>query len=316
MGLEKQGGGSESMRKLVKPVAPPKSAKSNFDMGFAALALGVVVVSAGGAMAAPSILSWVGGFSTPSVRPIETVVAGLDRDAAKAALAAEAFPDKHGSAFMTALADKFPDDHDRLLGSLADAAMRGGDRDELNLAVNTWLIDFGPRNLSALGRTGSKGFDQVLTIASDGLDLLEDTGGGACTLRSLEKLVSDPNALTDLAAYGTKAYDFNMKTYRTLIDLAAEGRDAPPPETTLQPQDERAVQNAFFSMLRDPQVISLMEMATSGRGGQEEMASKINVCALGRTVVVKLKGLPAGTKARLWANALQQAGVQGRLGRL
>jgi len=312
MGLEKQ----DSLRKLVKPVAPPKSAKSNLDMGFAALALGVVVVSAGGAMAAPSALSWVGSFSSPSVRPIETVVAGLDRDAAKTALAAEAFPDKHGRAFMSALADKFPEDHDRLLGNLADTALRGGDRNDLNLAVNKWLVDFGPRNLSAIGRTGAKGFDQVLTIASEALDFLEHAGDGGCTLRSLEKMVSDPKALTDMAAYGTKAYEFNMKTSRALIDLAAEGRNAPPPDTTMQPQDERAVQSAFFSMMRDPQILSLMEMATSGRGGQEEMASKVNICALGRTVVVKLKNLPAGTKSRLWANALQQAGMQGRLGRL
>lgn len=84
------------------------------DRKFIGLAAGVVFLSAGAAIAAPSLLSMVGGAN---VRPIEQVIAGLDRDAMRTALAHEAFPDESGRAFMTSLATHFPQQHGRLLDS-------------------------------------------------------------------------------------------------------------------------------------------------------------------------------------------------------
>jgi hypothetical protein len=97
------------------------------DRKFIALAAGVVVLAAGAAIAVPSAISLLGG----NVRPIEQVVAGLDRAGARTALAAEAFPDADGQAFMTSLAANLPREHSRLLDTLADTAMAGGDRDGL-----------------------------------------------------------------------------------------------------------------------------------------------------------------------------------------
>ena len=37
---------------------------------------------------------------------------------------------------------------------------------------------------------------------------------------------------------------------------------------------------------------------------QDDLAKNINVCQLARTLVIKLEGLPAGTKSRLFATAL------------
>src|SRR5882672_9981986 len=111
---------------LMAPAAKP-AVNLNLDKGFIALALGVIVLSAGGAIAAPSLFSWVAErFSGGPVRPIETVLAGLIRDQAKVAPEREAFPDQEGRAFMANLAAKFPADHDRLLNDLADRALRGG----------------------------------------------------------------------------------------------------------------------------------------------------------------------------------------------
>lgn len=301
----------------VRPVLVAPSAKPafnfNLDKGFIALALGVIVLSAGGAIAAPSLFSWVAGsFSGGPARPIGTVVAGLTQDQVKAALAREAFPDQEGRAFMASLAANFPEDHDRLLNDLANKALQGGNREDLMLAVGRWLADFAPRNLPAIGRTGAEGFDQALAIASDGLDLLQMAGKGRCNVESLQRLANNPGDAANLGAYGSPGYKIAMRASRVMVDLAAGGRNARPAETTLKPEDEQALQSAFFGMMSDPQVMSLMQMqsASSRQAVSSAAISQIDVCKLGHVVVVKLKNLPSGAKSRLWGMALQQARIQ------
>jgi hypothetical protein len=78
------------------------------DKNFIALAVGVVFVSASAAIAAPSVLDMFGA----QVRPIEIVVAGLDRNQAKAALANEAFP-MVKAALCCCRQNALSEDHDR-----------------------------------------------------------------------------------------------------------------------------------------------------------------------------------------------------------
>jgi len=313
---KQSGGNTESLRHLVQPTSSPKAAKSSggFDAAFIALALGVVALSAGGAIAAPSVISWVQSdvFGSAKVRPIETVIAGLDRDGMKAALAREAFPDNQGREFMASLSTKFPQEHDNLLGKLADAAAKGADRNALMLSLSEWTMEFAPGKLAAIGRTGADGFDKVLTIAGDALSLLESAGEGRCNLEALQSLANNPASLAELGAYGSAGYKLNMRASRMLVDLSAAGADAPEPDTMLRPEDEQAVQSAFMSMMRDPQVMSLMQMSMTqasspGQGMQSNAAANLNICALGRTAIGKLKGLPSGTKSRLFGMALSQA---------
>jgi hypothetical protein len=311
MSFGKQSGGStESLRSLVQPASPPRAAKSSggFDAAFIALALGVVAVSAGGAIAAPSVISWVQSdvFRSAKARPIESVIAGLDRDGMKAALAREAFPDSQGREFMASLAAKFPQDHDNLLSKLADAAAKGADRNALMFSLSEWTMEFAPGKLAAIGRTGADGFDKVLTIGTDALNLLEGAGGGSCNLETLQGLANNPERLAELSAYGSQGYKLNMRATRMLVDLAAAGENAPAAATTLLPQDEQAIRSAFLSMMQDPQVMNLMQMSMKGQT-QGEMAANLNVCALGHTVVGKLKSLPSDTKGRLFGMALSQA---------
>lgn len=272
------------------------------DRKFIGLAAGVVVLSAGGAIAAPSLILMIGG--TPA-RPIEQVIAGLDRSGVRDALAREAFPDDAGRAFMTSLAAHFPQQHDRLLDQLADAASAGADRDGLFLAMNAWTMEFAPGQLAALGRTGAEGFDRSLGIFRDALGVVEAEAGG-CTLNALERYMSNPANFNDLTHYGGEGYRVSMRAGATMIDLAARGRDAPPVETRMTPDDEIALRSTFMSMLSDPQVMNLIQAGV--RAGtpelQSDFARNINVCQLARTVIVKLEGLPAATKARLFATVL------------
>jgi hypothetical protein len=293
-----------SMEEASGAVARMKVANpGGIDKGFIALALGVIVVSAGAALAAPSVLDMLGG-NIP-VRPLNVVVAGLDRDHVKTALAREAFPDAEGRAFMTSLASNFPADHDRLLGRLADEAMQpNAAREKLVEAVSEWSMEFAPAHIGAIGRTGADGFDDIMTIVTDAMHVVE-TAAGECTMASFEKFTADPAALTQLAAYGGDGYKVGMRASRTLVDLAAKGEHASPVDSELTPEDTSALQSTFFSLMMDKQVMGLL--ASAGQGGSFAPGagaadpSSIDVCQLGRTIIVKLKKLPHPTKARILA---------------
>lgn len=293
--------------------APKKSAgqsSSGLDTGFIALALGVVVFSAGGAIAAPSVMSmFSGGFSSTTVRPIPTVIAGLNRDQVKAALANEAFPDKHGAAFMHALAAKFPEEHKILVGMLVDTAMQGGDRDAMMLDVNKWGMQFAIQNMPAIGRTGAKGFDEALDFGADALAFVEKTTGG-CTPKTIMAFANDPQRLMALNAYDSEATQFSMQSYHTLVNLAAEGRNAPAIDTTPTPQDEQALRSVVMSLLMDERVMKLMQAASRGDASAASLESTLDVCELGNAVIAKLNRLPPDTKARIWAMGASQAVTQ------
>ena len=302
-----------SLRQIAQSAtagAPKKSAgqsSGSLDMGFIALALGVVVISAGGAIAAPSVMSvFSGGFASTAVRPIPTVIAGLDRDQAKAVLAREAFPDKPGAAFMQTLAAHFPNEHDRLVGVLADTAMRGGDRDAMVLDLNKWGVEFAIQNMPAIGRTGAKGFDEALDFAADALHFVEKTAGG-CTPQAIMAIANDPQKLMALSAYDSESTKFGMDAYRTLVTLAAEGRNAPAIDTTPTPEDEQALQSVFLSLMMDERVMKLVQAASSGNASAASLESTLNVCELGDAVIGKLKRLPSDTKARIWAIGAAEA---------
>jgi hypothetical protein len=320
MSFGKQGGNGNDFRNLVKPAGPAKAAKaSSLDAGFIALTLGVVAVAAGGAFAAPSVMSWAGSLAPAPVRPIPDVIAGLERDAAKAALAKEAFPDNNGRAFMKAMATHFPEDHDRLLGQLADSAMKGGNRDDLVITVSQWTGGFAISHLPAIGRTGADGFDKALDMVDEALALVDEAAGG-CTLEALQAVATSPEKLLAASSYGGKLYDFGMQSNLTLVDLAVAGRNAKAIDTTLLPRDEQALQSALLSMMMDEQVMSLMQAGMSGgQGAQADLAAKVDICALGHTAVVKLKTLPDDTKGRIWAlgaNEMQKGISRGGMGAL
>jgi hypothetical protein len=250
-----------------------------------------------------------GGFSSTVVRPIPAVVAGLNRDQVKAALADEAFPDKQGAAFMATLAARFPEEHDLLVGILADTAMRGGDRDAMMLDVNKWGMQFAVQNMPAIGRTGAKGFDEALDFGTDALAFVEKTAGN-CTPKAIMAFANDPQRLMALSAYDSAATEFSMRSYRTLVNLAADGRNAPAIDTRPTPQDEQALRSVVMSIMMDERVMKLVQAASRGDASAASLESTLNICELGSAVIAKLKRLPPDTKGRIWAMGAAQAVTQ------
>ncbi|HEY1154138.1 MAG TPA: hypothetical protein VGE73_09820 [Pseudolabrys sp.] len=277
------------------------SAKPTIDKGFLALAAGVVLVSGGAALAAPSVLDMFGN----QVRPIEQVIAGLDRSQAKVALAREAFPDTEGRAFMSALQTSFPSDHDRLTTILADNALSGGDRTALVEAFNEWSVDFVLPNMVAISRTGAEGFDEFIGVIDGTIGLLDKTTG--CTMPELMAFASNPEKLDAVRAYGSESYKFAMRSSTTLVKLAAKGRATSTTPDMLNKEDEQALMSLFFGIMSDPQVMQMMQSSRASYGAGPASMPNIDICKLGYAITTRLHQLPAGTKARVMGMTAQGA---------
>lgn len=273
------------------------------DKGFIALAAGVVVLSAGAAIAAPSVF---GALNSGQVKSISELVAGLDRKQMKAVLATEAFPDAEGRAFLAALKQNFPESHNRLLEGMVTIAETGGDRDDMVMSLTQWGLEFAPSNLEYVGRTGAEGFDTLLNVVTESLEVVKSMTGN-CSLGSVKRLLEDENTLLNASRYGSAAYKVTMETNRSFVDLAARGRAAPKPVARLNADDENALQSVFISFITDPQMMQLAQQAMNAgnRADMEQtLETSLDLCQIGRSIIVKLERLPAGTKSRLLATAL------------
>jgi hypothetical protein len=161
-----------------------------------------------------------------------------------------------------------------------------------------------------------------MNVAIDGLRYVEQTAGG-CSLPALQGLMANPQKLLASVAYGSKGYEYNMKTSRQVVALAAKGRDARDIDTTLTPQDEQALQAVTLSIMMDKDVMALlMQTVNAGPDGRapqymaENMATNLDICGLGRRVMANLKDLPHDTKARLWATGAKELSKVLQTGRM
>ncbi len=274
----------------------------DIDRKFIALAIGVVILAGGAALALPSL----GSVFSGGVRPIVQVVAGLDRASVRTALSVEAFPDADGRAFMSTLATTFPREHGQLLDSVTDIAMNGGDRDDMYAALNSFSLTFVPGQMRAIGRTGARGFNAGVAVLDDVLVVLEKEVGG-CTGAKFQQ-VSQPEFFERLTRFDGPAYHTAMRANRTFVNLAAAGRNLPVVSTTLTANDASIVQSNFLSMMGDPLVMRIVQAVGAAQAGgydaQSRALNDVNFCQLGRTVLLKLKGLPDGTKGRLFGTLL------------
>lgn len=300
-------------RLVVQQPVPTKSA-GGFDARFIALTLGVVVLAGGAAFAAPSMLSWNNaGVVAEAERPLPQVMAGLNREQAKRALATQAFPDKAGREFMAALATQFPDDHQKLLGLLADAAMSGADRKGLMQSAALFMIDFAQRRGDAIGRSGAAGFDAFVDLGDEALILLKDINNGRCNLGSLQAASFDQRRIESLGGYDSKAYRFAMRAGRRVVDMAAAGRNAPALSTLPGEDDEAALRQVMLSLMSDPALVQIMQtMSEPGAGMNNVQALEtVDVCGLGHRMLSQLDRLPAKTKAHIWTLAVQRVRTSG-----
>lgn len=288
---------------------------------FIAIAVGVIAIAVAGAFFVSGRMD--AASARDVVRPIGVLAAELDRDQLKTALVTQAFPDRAGKAFMAKVA-AFPDAHDALLGQLADAAEAGADRNGLVRTLDDWTKDFAYAHYQAISRTGSMGFDRSMHLATAQLDIM--SGKGGCTISAVRRLVDGPFDAVALADYGTPGYSLLMQANQARVDLALAGERMPFVESVMRVSDGKAVLAAFSSLTKDPQAMAILKTMIQNAGGDpvgkvkkarpkkrsaqpvKQLApDEIDICALGKTIVGKMQGLPAETKARLWAASVSRS---------
>ena len=170
-------------------------------------------------------------------------------------------------------------------------------------------ITFVPGQMPAIARTGARGFDEGVVVLEEALKVFEAEVGG-CTGDKLQTIAQDPAFFERLSRYDSRAYRLGMRANRSFVELAATGRKSTAVSTTLTANDMSALQSTFFSMMGDPQVMSLMQAAGSsrysGNDSQSAILNKVNFCQLGQTILLKMKTLPEGTKGRLFGSIMSQ----------
>ncbi len=171
-------------------------------------------------------------------------------------------------------------------------------------ALNAWSLEFTLANFTDITRSGASGYDALADILTGAFDAIEDTDPAACNLRNLAAYAEKPQQLARLAAYGTPVYRFNMKANQKIVELAALGATKGPLDATLRPEDERALQKALESLMRDSWVRDLqMQVMLTGAIPDGDELPNINACKVARSAIKRFKSIPDGTKTRLMGMA-------------
>lgn len=309
---------TDASKAAPRLVAASRESAQGSSAAFIAIAVGVLAIAVGGAV----FLSGKMNAPREPIRQIPELAAELDHEQLKAALATQAFPDPAGKAFMTKAAN-FPEARDALLGQMADAAKAGADRHELVRTVDAWRQDFAYANYETISRSGAMGFDKSMQLANAQIEVMSKTRG--CSVMGVRHLIDNPFRTASLPDYGTPGYNVFMQSSAVLVDLAAAGASRPHVEGALRVSDGKAVLGAFGSQMKDPMATSILRTVIQTAGGDvngkarkgrpkkraqptsQLKPDEVDVCALGKTLVGKLQGLPAETKERLWATSFRRS---------
>ena len=241
-------------------------------------------------------------FTGVNVRPIAEVVAGLDRAEARTALGREAFPIRMAAPSWSASP---PASRRNTTACSIPCRQRHGRRRSGRPVLGDECVVDGlrpaePRSLQPHRRRRLR---QEHQHRQQRLKVIEAEAGG-CSAKQVRRFFLSPTGFADLQRYGGKGYQLGMRATRDFVELAARGRTMPPAQRRLDANDNNALSTAFFSLMGERQVLDLIQAAAmSGVDEQQlrdQLASSVNLCQLGRTVLIKLEGLPSGTKARLF----------------
>ncbi|MEL7130179.1 MAG: hypothetical protein AAGK23_11590 [Pseudomonadota bacterium] len=161
-----------------------------------------------------------------------------------------------------------------------------------------------------LAKSDVRYFDEILTLTQDRLRVAAGSGSKWCTGGSyipyIDAMEDNPEgAIQDLVAdMGEKTMiaisQFTVDLATLLLEAGVDAEKNPAEYGELTPQDNAVLQGVMFSMMADPQIISLMVAQQAG-ADLNTAAAGLNACSLGLTGILAARTLPEDTKARAWA---------------
>lgn len=209
-----------------------------------------------------------------------------------------------------------PKSAEKLSKEAEKALARGAGKNELvMLMLSTY--DEGEGRL--LAKADVKYFDAMSAHMSKGLRQLSQSNSKWCRASHYESMSNVDPALvvSDLGralGYGSEFYEWTLDFSIITLDAIAEARVNPKTYSGLTPSDEAVLQRAAMSLIADPQIMQLMTLQSSSPSDAKRAMANVNICDLALSFDKMFRGLPKGTRERMWGEMAKEirAGGMGR----
>ncbi|MEL6323998.1 MAG: hypothetical protein AAFQ84_07185 [Pseudomonadota bacterium] len=224
------------------------------------------------------------------------------------------------SKFEAALIKFDPEAHERIAATLSSAGSLPPVQMQQRL-----FSELGPLfadDTETFASIDVRHIDTLLVKAENGLRRASTASNKWCkgaTYSAYEAQFASNPELAAVALGASMAGDlpalaqFSVDAGTILLEAGSEARRKPVQRGPLTPQDEAALQGLVFSLIGDPQIMSIMMSAQTG-ADMDEQLRKLDVCSLGATVLTATRTLPQDTKGRFWASAFRGNSDLSRLG--
>lgn len=183
----------------------------------------------------------------------------------------------------------------------ARLARSGLSREQEIEAIMTSGAEVLMQNMDALRYVSAQDINTMLDTGIAQLRAAERSNSPLCQGAMLEHLSNQsPREIERwMAQNGLDAelvYSTTMAYQADIMEMLVRAKASPTRHGPLTPRDEAALQGLMMSMMSDPQVMSAM-MASN----QSQAMANLDVCALGTSVLTRVRALDDGLKGRAWA---------------
>lgn len=197
-----------------------------------------------------------------------------------------------------------PDGH----ATLTKALKASQSEEEAVRLLNAHILLMVSDHSGALSGSDVRHFDNMLNATQSGLRQASRSGNKWCRGEryvALETADDPEQAAKDFAERfileNPKAAQYAADLVAMLIEAAVDGRANKRRYGKLTPQDNAALQGVMFSLFSDPQIMPLMIAGQTG-GNMSAEVVRLDVCAVGVSVITAVRTLPQDTKGRFWAD--------------
>lgn len=224
--------------------------------------------------------------------------------------------DNRTRTYIQKLSAVAPKSAEKLSRSTEEAIARGAGKNEL---VMLMLSTYDEGEGQILAKADVRYFDAMSAHLSKGLKQLSQSNSKWCRASHYESMSNVDPALviSDLGralGYGSEFYNWTLDFSIITLDAIEDARLNPKTYSGLTPSDEAVLQRAAMGLIADPQIMQLMMLQSSSPADAKRAMANVNLCDLGLSVEKVFRGLPKGTRERMWGEMTKEirSGGMGR----
>lgn len=224
--------------------------------------------------------------------------------------------DNRTRTYIQKLSAVAPKSAEKLSRSTEQAIAQGAGKNEL---VMLMLSTYDEGEGRILAKADVRYFDAMSAHLSKGLRQLSQSNSKWCRASHYESMSNVDPALviSDLGralGYGSDFYNWTLDFSIITLDAIEDARRNPKTYSGLTPSDEAVLQRAAMGLIADPQIMQLMMLQSSSPADAKRAVANVNLCDLGLSVEKVFRGLPKGTRERMWGEMAKEirSGGMGR----